>query len=139
MGKSEQVKHGSGIEAIVERSRPTRAALISLRILCHSALGMCGRHCTALRCLGVVDLQLGTTSTPPGPAAGEIRTKTVSWRDPHATASDGRDRSGLEFLTAWMREETSGAPIGELMNFRLFAVEAGEVVFACAAPGLAAR
>ncbi|MDV8013874.1 PaaI family thioesterase [Rhodococcus sp. IEGM 1241] len=63
--------------------------------------------------------------------AGELRTKTVSWHNPHATAAAGHERSGLEFLTAWMRGETAGAPICELINARLIAVDVGDVVFAC--------
>ncbi|MEU1208580.1 PaaI family thioesterase [Nocardia sp. NPDC005825] len=71
-----------------------------------------------------------TLSTPHSPAIDAVRSKTVSWNDPKATAEAGRHYSGLEFLTRWMRGEASGAPIGELMGFRLASVKAGEVVFA---------
>lgn len=62
----------------------------------------------------------------PDPA---IRTKTVSWSDPQAIANDGRSLSGIEFLSQWIRGERAGAPIGELMGFRLVEVREGEVVF----------
>lgn len=69
-----------------------------------------------------------STDTPP---TGELRTKTVSWHDPQDTATAGRGRSGLEFLTAWLHGEIPAPPICELVNSRLVGVEAGEVVFAC--------
>lgn len=71
-------------------------------------------------------------TSPHDPASDDVRTKTVSWKDPKATAADGRDRSGLEFLTRWMRGEAAGPPIGELISFHLISVKHGEVVFACA-------
>ncbi|MGW6421826.1 PaaI family thioesterase [Nocardia sp. NPDC055053] len=63
--------------------------------------------------------------------ADGIRTKTVSWRNPHLTAEARRSRSGLEFLTDWMRGESPGAPICELVGARLVGVDVGEVVFSC--------
>ncbi|MFT3662795.1 MAG: PaaI family thioesterase [Gordonia sp. (in: high G+C Gram-positive bacteria)] len=69
------------------------------------------------------------TKTPEGLDA--TRTKTVSWADPKATATLGRDVSGLEFLTRWTRGEQANPPIGELIGFRLTSVEEGAVEFTC--------
>lgn len=60
-----------------------------------------------------------------------IRTKTVSWTDPTATAALGREHSGLEFLTRWKQGELANPPIGELIGFHLTAVTEGAVEFSC--------
>lgn len=64
-----------------------------------------------------------STATP-------LRSKTVTWSDPKATAESGRRLSGMEFLAEWMRGERPGPPICELMGIALVRVEDGEVVFA---------
>lgn len=64
------------------------------------------------------------------PLATALRSKTVTWSDPKATAASGRDLSGIDFLGQWMRGERPGAPICELMGFSLVGVEKGAVVFA---------
>ncbi len=68
-------------------------------------------------------------SAPAGDDA--VRTKTVRWHDPSATAERSRGLSGRDFLTQWMRGDVPGAPMGELMGFRLVHVADGEVAFAC--------
>ncbi|QKT07844.1 PaaI family thioesterase [Gordonia sp. X0973] len=60
-----------------------------------------------------------------------VRTKTVHWNDPMATAELSRSLSGRDFLTKWMHGDLPGAPICELMGFRLAEVAEGEVAFTC--------
>ncbi|MET7610906.1 PaaI family thioesterase [Streptomyces seoulensis] len=64
------------------------------------------------------------------PLTTTSRSRTVRWSDPKATAESGRDLPGIEFLSQWMRGERPGAPICELMGFKLIDVEEGGVVFA---------
>lgn len=72
------------------------------------------------------------TNDPDLSAAHGVRTRTVRWHDPLATAELGRGLSGRDFLTKWMRGDIPGPPMGELMGFRLVDVAEGEVSFACA-------
>jgi len=67
----------------------------------------------------------------PDGAALPIRSKTVSWQDPHALAAAGRTLSGLEFLSAMARRELPAPPIAELFGMTIEAVEPGDAVFRC--------
>ncbi|MEV0188249.1 PaaI family thioesterase [Kitasatospora purpeofusca] len=69
-------------------------------------------------------------NSPLAPLATATRSKTVTWSDPLATAEAGRNLSGIELLSQWMRGDRAGAPICELMGFKLIDVEKGRVVFA---------
>lgn len=59
---------------------------------------------------------------------------SVSWQDPAELAAQGRERAGLDFLTAIRDGELPPAPIQELLGFALVEVEEGHVAFA-ATPG----
>jgi uncharacterized protein (TIGR00369 family) len=59
---------------------------------------------------------------------------SISWEDPAELAARGRERAGLEFLTAIRDGELPPAPIQELLGFALVEVEEGHVAFA-ATPG----
>lgn len=63
------------------------------------------------------------------PLATPLRSKTVTWSDPMATAASGRELAGMEVLGQWMRGERPGPPMCDLMGFKLVGVEEGAVVF----------
>ncbi|HEX5114270.1 MAG TPA: PaaI family thioesterase [Pseudonocardiaceae bacterium] len=62
------------------------------------------------------------------------RSREYSWSDPFALAEAGRDRAGLDFLTALLRGELPPPPIAVTLGFEIAEVEAGRVVFT-ATPG----
>jgi uncharacterized protein (TIGR00369 family) len=67
----------------------------------------------------------------PDGTALPIRSKTVSWQDPHALAAAGRTLSGLEFLGGMARRELPAPPIAELFGMTIESVQPGDVVFRC--------
>ncbi|MFC9156957.1 PaaI family thioesterase [Streptomyces bauhiniae] len=73
---------------------------------------------------------MSSQTPPPAPPATAVHSKTVTWSNPEVTAQSSRDLPGIEFLSQWMRGERAGAPICELMGFKLTEVEEGGVVFA---------
>ena len=66
----------------------------------------------------------------PGPW-GPVRSKTVTWHDPMATAEAGATRSGLDFLRAMRDGLIPPPPIAVLFGFRMAVIEEGRVVFEC--------
>lgn len=75
------------------------------------------------------------TAGPPGDpghdGSGVIRTKTISWHDPHPLAAAGRELSGLDFLRQMADGVLPGPPIAELFGMTVQSVEPGDVVFGC--------
>jgi uncharacterized protein (TIGR00369 family) len=59
----------------------------------------------------------------------DLRTRTISWQDPHALAEAGRNLSGLEFLRKIVAGELPPPPIGSLMNFAIAEFSEGSAVF----------
>lgn len=64
-------------------------------------------------------------------ARGEPRSKTVTWHDPRASAQRGRQLAGIDYLRAVRDGDVPGAPISEVMGFRITHVDEGDVVFTC--------
>jgi hypothetical protein len=61
---------------------------------------------------------------------GEIREKTIAWRDPIPTAELGRSLSGLDFLTGIAENRFSPPPIASHFGMRWVSVAHGDVVLA---------
>jgi uncharacterized protein (TIGR00369 family) len=59
----------------------------------------------------------------------ELRTRTISWEDPHALAEAGRALSGLDYLQKIVAGELPRPPIGALMNFEIAELSEGRAVF----------
>jgi uncharacterized protein (TIGR00369 family) len=62
-------------------------------------------------------------------AAGEVRTRTITWSDPAESRSRGRDLSGYERLTAMQRGEIAPPPAAALLGMHLEEVEPGRTIF----------
>src|SRR2546430_3976089 len=60
--------------------------------------------------------------------AAQVRSKTITWEDPLATARLGATMSGLEYMTAIAEGRIPGAPIAAHFGMRWERVEPGEVV-----------
>lgn len=60
-----------------------------------------------------------------------VRSRTVTWTDPMATAAAAQGRTGLEFMQALMAGEIPAPPISHLMRMLPVAVEPGSVTFRC--------
>jgi len=60
-----------------------------------------------------------------------VRTRTISWQDPHALADAGRTLAGLDFITRMASGELPGPPIAELFGMTIESVQIGDVVFRC--------
>ena len=60
-----------------------------------------------------------------------MRSRTVSWQDPHALASAGRTLPGLEFLRRMADGSLPPPPIAQLFGMSISSVEPGDVVFHC--------
>lgn len=60
-----------------------------------------------------------------------VRSRTVTWEDPLASAQVTRGMSGLEAMRAIADGTVPGAPIAALMQMRPVSVEEGVVVFEC--------
>ncbi len=63
-------------------------------------------------------------------AVGQLRTRSVSWEDPAATAAAGAGLAGLEFMRRIARGELPPPPIARLLDFTIAEVEHGRCVFA---------
>jgi uncharacterized protein (TIGR00369 family) len=75
---------------------------------------------------------LSDAVTGPVPASwGEPRSRTVAWHDPMVVAASGRELSGLQTLQAIRDGVLPPAPIANLVQMRVVAVEAGRVEFSC--------
>lgn len=62
--------------------------------------------------------------------AESVRTRTLAWEDPVATAAGALELSGLEYLRAMASGELPPPPIAVLMDMGPVEVEEGRVVFA---------
>ena len=58
-----------------------------------------------------------------------VRSRTVTWEDPMATALAGRGAEGLDFLRSMIAGEVAGPPIASLLGMSLVSVDPGEAVF----------
>jgi uncharacterized protein (TIGR00369 family) len=61
----------------------------------------------------------------------ESRQRTYRWSDPRAGFAEGRQLSGLDYLTRIMRGELPPAPMAVTLGFRLSAVGDGFATFVC--------
>src|SRR6478752_10603437 len=64
-------------------------------------------------------------------AAVPLRSKTITWQDPHALAAAGRTLSGQEFMSQIASRILPAPPIAELFGMTIESVEPGDVVFRC--------
>ncbi|MFI5588672.1 PaaI family thioesterase [Amycolatopsis sp. NPDC051758] len=60
--------------------------------------------------------------------AAQVRSKTITWEDPLATARLGATMSGLEYLTAVAEGRVPGPPIAAHFGLRWERIAPGEVV-----------
>ncbi|HTA06121.1 MAG TPA: PaaI family thioesterase [Solirubrobacteraceae bacterium] len=58
------------------------------------------------------------------------RTRTFSWQDPAASAAEGMQLSGLEYMQAIASGALPPPPIAQLLDFQLVEVGEGRAVFA---------
>lgn len=61
----------------------------------------------------------------------QVRSRTVSWQDPLASAAAAAGLSGLEAMRSLADGTIPPPPISELMRMSVTRVDRGEVVFAC--------
>jgi uncharacterized protein (TIGR00369 family) len=61
--------------------------------------------------------------------AEELRSRTITWHDPVATAAVGAQMAGLEYVRAVQTGELPPPPIAVLMNFRIAELDEGRAVF----------
>src|SRR5436190_19796773 len=59
------------------------------------------------------------------------RSISISWTDPRELAASARTMAGIDFLRAIRDGRLPGAPIAELLGFKLVEVEPGHAVFEC--------
>jgi len=59
----------------------------------------------------------------------DLRTRTITWADPHATIDQAAGLSGLEYMRALASGQLPTAPMGELMGFTDAHAEEGAVTF----------
>jgi hypothetical protein len=59
-----------------------------------------------------------------------LRSRTIEWSDPVATAAAGAEMAGLDYMRALVAGELPPAPIAVTMNMRPTELEEGRVVFA---------
>ena len=64
-------------------------------------------------------------------SAKNLRSLSVSWSDPQPLAAAARTMAGIDFLRAIRDGRLPGAPIAELLGFKLVEVEPGHAVFEC--------
>jgi uncharacterized protein (TIGR00369 family) len=57
------------------------------------------------------------------------RTRTYSWNDPVAAASEGRELSGIEYLRGIAEARLPSPPIAATLDLRLLEIEEGRAVF----------
>lgn len=58
-----------------------------------------------------------------------LRTRSITWEDPHALAKAAVGLSGLEYLKKIVAGELPPPPIGALMDFRISELSEGHAVF----------
>lgn len=61
---------------------------------------------------------------------GDVRSKTIEWRDPLGPALAARELDGLSYLRAIVDGDIPAPPIASLMNLQFVDAEPGHVVFA---------
>ena len=59
------------------------------------------------------------------------RSISITWSDPQPLATAARTQPGIDFLRAIRDGRLPGAPIAELLGFKLVEVEPGHAVFEC--------
>jgi len=59
-----------------------------------------------------------------------VRSRTLEWSDPVATAAAGAERSGIEYMRALVAGELPAPPIAITMNMGPIEIDEGHVVFA---------
>ena len=59
----------------------------------------------------------------------ELRTRTITWQDPVASAALGAEMAGLDYVRAVQSGEIPPPPIAVVMNFSIELVEEGRAVF----------
>ncbi len=59
-----------------------------------------------------------------------IRSRTIEWDDPVATAAAGAELAGLDYMRTMVAGELPRPPISLTMNMRPIELEEGRVVFA---------
>src|SRR6476661_599585 len=64
-------------------------------------------------------------------AAVPLRSKTITWHDPHELAAAGRTLSGQDFISQIARRILPAPPIAELFGMTIESVAPGDVVFRC--------
>jgi uncharacterized protein (TIGR00369 family) len=62
-------------------------------------------------------------------AESAIRSRTLEWEDPVATAAAGAEMTGLDYMRALTAGELPPAPIAVVMSMRPVELEEGRVVF----------
>jgi uncharacterized protein (TIGR00369 family) len=62
-------------------------------------------------------------------AAPAERTRTIAWNDPVASATRGREMSGMEYMRAIVAGEIPRPPIAWSLDFELAEVEEGRATF----------
>jgi uncharacterized protein (TIGR00369 family) len=61
--------------------------------------------------------------------AAEIRSRTITWHDPMASAAVGAGMAGLDYVRAIYSGEIPPPPIAVVMNFSIEELEEGRAVF----------
>jgi len=61
--------------------------------------------------------------------AEDTRSRTITWKDPAATAAVGAKMAGLEYVRAVQSGELPPPPIATLMNFSIAELDEGRAVF----------
>jgi uncharacterized protein (TIGR00369 family) len=64
------------------------------------------------------------------PAGSAVRSRTLEWSDPVATAAAGAEMSGLDYMRALVAGELPPPPIAVTMSMGPIELEEGRVVFA---------
>ena len=62
-------------------------------------------------------------------AAAELRSRTISWHDPVATAAIGAEMAGLDYVRAVQAGELPPPPIAVVMNFSIAELQEGKAAF----------
>lgn len=60
---------------------------------------------------------------------GRVRTRTLAWQDPMATAAEGARMAGIDYLRALAAGELPPPPIAVTLRFDVEEIEEGRVVF----------
>lgn len=59
------------------------------------------------------------------------RTRTITWEDPTATARDGLELSGLEYMRSFAEHRRSPTPIARTLGLEAVEFDEGKAIFAC--------